>query len=367
MSSFETKSASLFYNEGSSDKIYKCEIAPNAGAWDVKFAYGRRGSAMTTGTKNTKPVSYAEAVKIFDKLVAEKTAKGYRHDGAAVSIQVGTKFDTGIRPMLLNEVFDEHQLDLLLDDPLFDCWDMQEKFDGRRLCIQLEGDRAVACNRKGQQVPADIYIRDMRQMQLPDGIYDGEDMGNRFVIFDFSKKVPPAEQLQTKTWEQRDADMIAAIGNREGFESIRFAYTYNQAKREVFEEIKARRGEGVVFRKRNGVYRAGRPASGGDILKWKFKADITCSVLKINDKRSVQLGLQKKDLITGLPVFEFVGNVTIPANHDIPSVGDAVDINYLYAYAGGSLYQPVYKGKRDDVPVDGFDKLKIKAEEEDEE
>lgn len=79
---FELKKVSLKFIEGSSAKGYKCEIAPNGGGWDVKFAYGRLGTAFTTGTKNPKPVSYNEAVKIFNKLVAEKTGKGYRHEGS---------------------------------------------------------------------------------------------------------------------------------------------------------------------------------------------------------------------------------------------------------------------------------------------
>ncbi|HPY24902.1 MAG TPA: hypothetical protein PLK19_11325 [Mycobacterium sp.] len=29
--------------------------------------------------------------------------------------------------------------------------------------------------------------------------------------------------------------------------------------------------------------------------------------------------------------------------------GDVVEVRYLYAYQGGSLYQPVYLGLRDDI------------------
>jgi len=353
---FELKSANLKFVEGSSAKGYKCEIAPNGTGWDVKFAYGRLGTSFTTGTKNPKPVSYRDAVKIFDKLVAEKTGKGYRHEGSLVtSIQTSDKVDTGIRPMLLNEVVDEAELERLLDD---DRWDMQEKFDGRRLCIELNGDQSIACNRKGQQVPADLYIHHMRQMNPAPGLYDGEDMGDKFVIFDFQGE---NRDRGFVPWGNR----VRSIWSKSDFGSIKFAPVYEQGdKRIAFNEIKARNGEGVVFRFSGGMYRAGRPNSGGDILKWKFKASITCSVIKVNDKRSVQLGLRKICNITGLPIFDFVGNVTIPANHDIPGIGDAVEVEYLYAYQGGSLYQPVYKGKRDDVPVDGFDKLKFKPEEE---
>ena len=33
----------------------------------------------------------------------------------------------------------------------------------------------------------------------------------------------------------------------------------------------------------------------------------------------------------------------------MPSPGDLVEVQYLYAYRDGSVYQPVYKGKRTDI------------------
>ena len=44
------------------------------------------------------------------------------------------------------------------------------------------------------------------------------------------------------------------------------------------------------------------------------------------------------------------GNVTIPANHNIPQVGEVVEIRYLYAHRESNvLYQPIYEGPRTDV------------------
>jgi bifunctional non-homologous end joining protein LigD len=44
-----------------------------------------------------------------------------------------------------------------------------------------------------------------------------------------------------------------------------------------------------------------------------------------------------------------VGNVTIPPNHTVPANGSIVEVRYLYAFPGGSVFQPVYLGQRDDV------------------
>lgn len=43
-----------------------------------------------------------------------------------------------------------------------------------------------------------------------------------------------------------------------------------------------------------------------------------------------------------------MGNVTIPANQSVPRPSDLVEVEYLYAFVGGSLFQPQYKGVRDD-------------------
>jgi bifunctional non-homologous end joining protein LigD len=57
-----------------------------------------------------------------------------------------------------------------------------------------------------------------------------------------------------------------------------------------------------------------------------------------------------------------VGNVTIPPNKEIPALNSIVEVRYLYAYEGGSLYQPTYLGPRDDLRVEdcGIAQLKYK-------
>src|SRR5437879_11578584 len=67
----------LYFRRGSSDKLYRASIQQQNGGYIVNFAFGRRGTTLQTGTKTQAPVSYEEAKRIFDKLVNEKTAKGY--------------------------------------------------------------------------------------------------------------------------------------------------------------------------------------------------------------------------------------------------------------------------------------------------
>jgi bifunctional non-homologous end joining protein LigD len=67
----------LYYREGSADKIYQCGIEPAGERFVVNFAYGRRGFTLNAGTKTNVPVDYDSAKRIFDRLVKEKQAKGY--------------------------------------------------------------------------------------------------------------------------------------------------------------------------------------------------------------------------------------------------------------------------------------------------
>lgn len=74
--------ASLWFSEGASDKVYEvdlCDVGNDR--FVVNFRYGRRGASLRDGTKTTLPVSQAEALKIFDKLVSGKKKEGYQESG----------------------------------------------------------------------------------------------------------------------------------------------------------------------------------------------------------------------------------------------------------------------------------------------
>ncbi len=75
----------LQFREGNSDKIYEVDLCESGEKYFVNFRYGRRGSELKEGTKTGAPVDFAEAEKIFQKLVDEKTRKGYHVVGAGVS------------------------------------------------------------------------------------------------------------------------------------------------------------------------------------------------------------------------------------------------------------------------------------------
>ena len=137
MTTIEPDSITLYYREGASDKVYQCGIEPAGERFVVNVAYGRRGATFNTGTKTNVPVDYPDARRIFDKLVKEKTAKGYTpgENGTPYQHTHAEPRATGVLPQLLNAADDDEIERLVADDQ----WAMQEKFDGRRMLVRKQG------------------------------------------------------------------------------------------------------------------------------------------------------------------------------------------------------------------------------------
>lgn len=71
------KNVDLFFKEGSSNKEYHLQLDEVKGGFIVNFQYGRVGNALQVGTKTPTPVTLEEAEKIYNKILKEKTGKGY--------------------------------------------------------------------------------------------------------------------------------------------------------------------------------------------------------------------------------------------------------------------------------------------------
>jgi predicted DNA-binding WGR domain protein len=353
------QSASLHYREGNSDKVYQAAIEPKGDGYLVTFAYGRRGNTLTTGTKTTHPVNLAEATKAFDKLVASKVAKGYQYSFASAGEtkpyqQTGDEGrDSGIRCQLLNAV-DENELSRLLTNSTH-C--LQEKHDGRRLMVRKQGYTITGINRRGLVVAIPEAIHDAVE-QIPfDVLIDGEAVGDTLHAFDLLEVKGTC--MRKRRYIDRFASLMMIMPP--GFDAIRWISTMVSPddKLETYEELRAANREGVVFKDMDAPYSPSRPNSGGPQLKFKFVESASFIVTGINLKRSVTLGLYDGDTLVP------AGNVTIPPNHAIPQVGNVVEARYLYALKqSGSIYQPVYQGRRTDIPATEcvVEQLKFKSE-----
>jgi bifunctional non-homologous end joining protein LigD len=343
----------LYYREGSSDKVYQAVIEPKDGGYVVNFAYGRRGATLTTGTKTQAPVSYDEAKTIYERLVREKTAKGYTPGADGTPYQHSDKQASGVLPQLLNAI-DEEQLEALLGDLLHI---MQEKHDGRRLMLRKLTHTVTGINKLGVVTGFPAIIAEEFQVAEADFLIDGEIVGEEYYAFDLLEL--DGEDLRGRTYQERYLHLMNLLAsfNHRHISLVESAYLPSH-KRELFDQLKSANREGVVFKRGDAIYTAGRPNSGGPQLKLKFHETASFIVTKVNGKRSVSLMVFDGDKVVP------VGNVTIPPNHEVPQVGAIVEARYLYAYRGGSIFQPMYLGVRDDIRAEEctVSQLKYKAE-----
>ena len=368
----------LRFTAGGSDKDYQIhlvratDLIRDTVGWLVNFAFGRHGSALKPGTKTDKAVSYEEATKVYLALLKEKQAKGYTTSDTGVAFAATDKEEqvSGLLPQLLNFI-PEEALDKYFKDDNY--W-MEEKKDGRRKMVEKTGCVVNAINRKGLYVGMnDEVLKALMAANYVDFTIDTEDMGSYLYAFDLLSL--DGIDFRGQGYGIRH-DQLFSLGE-DLPEIIQMARAYKNYKEKVdhFAELRSKGAEGVVFKNVDALYTVGRPNSWKNApqVKFKFYASCVARVWKRNPtKRSVEVAVSDS-MDFAHPSFKSVGNVTIPPNYEIPNSGDFVQIRYLHCFPnGGSLYQPIFQGIRDDISdPDTYDSLKFKqvvdgAEEDDE-
>lgn len=327
----------------------------------AKFAFGKHGQTLRVGPKTKGVVAYEKARKVFDDMVKERLGKGYWPEGEGPSfIATGeAKRHSGISPQLLNEISADEAAAYIADP----AWVAQEKKDGdRRLLRKLvDGDGATtveAINKKGF-VTGLLDTLDAAARATPGTfVIDGELVGGILWVFDILEA--DGVDLRGRDVESRLRALEGKVGFDDTIRIVPTAFTAAE-KQALFDSLMAEDREGIVFKRSVSQYVGGRPGSGGNQLKCKFWSTLSAVVDGQNDKRSVSLRLVRQD---GDDVsWVGIGNVTIPVNHEVPGEGSVVEVRYLYAYDGGSIYQPTYLGVRSDVSASecGVEQLKFKA------
>lgn len=342
----------LFVQEGSSDKEYHVNLTKTPSGWNTICLYGRRGSSLATANKATS-ASLSDAWKEFRDVVAKKSKEGYQFYIAGVDYQSGAHFEKvgGLSIALLSEA--ENLEALIADDSYY----MQEKFDGERRPIVKTETAIVGTNKEGISVNLNKKFEKVLESVAGTFKIDCEDLGDKLAVFDITEHNGQS-LIQTPFKDRLDILYTLFKGNTSDCLIIAKTCKTQTEKKALVAELIARKAEGVVFKKADSGYSHGKNLEGTQ-LKFKFYAEATVVVVQQNLKRSVQVGVVDANACV-IPV----GNVTIATNAEIPQVGQIVEVKYLYAYLGGCLFLPTYKGVRPDQTLQSCEmaKLKYKAD-----
>lgn len=338
------KTITLFCQDHGSDKAYMLQLDKVDGGYMVYYGNGKRGATLKPKAITSAPVTLEEAEAVYAKKEAAKR-KGKRgvsiykesaDGGDTLEINDDAGNNSGIEPQLLNEI-DEVQARKLCSDP---AWIAQEKHDGERRPVLVKDGTVAGTNRRGE------FIGGMKT-EIAKGIstatnmiVDTEDLGAHLAVFDLLDY--DGEDLRHMGTATRFKRLEAIVGDSPALKISPMAFT-TQEKTALLERMIKENREGIVFKRANAPYVAGRPSSGGDQLKFKLYDEASVIVLEINKQRSF-----KMEVIDANGNNVFIGNCTIPANQSIPAVGSIVEVKYLYAYRGGSLYQPTFNKPRPD-------------------
>jgi len=365
----ELNKVSLYCKEGGSDKVYTLWLEEKGDGFLVNFNYGPRGGWVQNGTKTKEPVAKDKAQKIYEKLLAEKKAKGYTagEDAPAFSQTEGA-VDSGVRPMNLTPD-DEESLEKYITD---DDWCAQEKLNGKRILLRVSKDKAVGINKRGLECPVPAVFQKGFKNLAMEYVLDGELIGENYHVFDvlFEDRADYGKKNVYGTRIEGVNYIVAAMAN----DHVQFVPSYVGAKnkRDFVKKLMLGRKEGVVFKRLDAAYEPGRrnDLKKAIAVKVKFyKAIAPVVITWKKDKQSIEVGLReekdgKMDIVS-------VGWVTVPTKYvEQVELGNPIRVKYLYATPGRQLYQahldPTDDGQvmADDAMADPITDLKFEGKEE---
>lgn len=361
----QNEKVELYFQQGGSDKVYHLKLESVGDLWSVEAQWGRRGSALQSDTKVSSS-TYEEAKRAYDRILREKTGKGYQIAQASkngdMAISVGlpaTKEHSGHVPELLTPIEEPEALQLA-EEP---SWWFQQKFDGRRLAVRKTQGQYTGINKLGQIISIDSSLTEsLGLVQAKGFLADGEITGSQLRLWDLLSV--NETDLRIQPYEIRYVHLTQHFRGVRGALQVCETAMTTKAKIAFVKKMHEANAEGFVCKNRYASYAGGR---AGQHFKCKFVATASFVVgpkpgKKVNDgHRSIAVYLLENDKP------RFMGTVGVPDRYPLPRVEQIVEVRYLYCHPGpdGKLIQAKYFGKvRDDVELTEctVSQLKMKAD-----
>lgn len=348
MSETEIELRSLYhYEDQVSNKDYIVSLVPVAGGWSATYSNGAHGKTMSNpkGKPDNAPRSYVDAKSVFDKMHKERLAKGYKlvaDYGAPIYVASEGREHTGMQAHQPTASTVDEAESMISDDG----WMMQEKHNGNRLMVRSLNGVVTGAQKQGLACGLPKDVIDAIRSVSGDFEIDGEVVGQRMFAFD----VMSANGMDIRNLgaDKRNAALVKLFGGGSGAVTVTPTAFTAEEKRVMFDAVRSHLGEGLVFKRKDAAYVAGKSIRDGSQRKVKFHESASVLVDEASkSKRSVSIYVNGPD-----GKFQ-LGKVTIPANAGIPESGMVVEVQYLRANKSGSLYETAYLGVRDDVsPVE---------------
>jgi hypothetical protein len=264
----------------------------------------------------------------------------------------GGGFAAGPREVMKYGFVEETALDKFATD---DAWWFEQKLDGTRaLAVIRTGQPTLFTQGGGTPIAHAAAAQHFKKLgpalerilgTTPGEIVlDGEIMFDtgEFHLFDcLYARFGGAEIISPADSHERrrlllDAPDLAALLQGTPVRVVRQART-ERAKRELFAQVKASGGEGIVMKRRTGVYSPGRRVN--TVLKMKFvkTADVIVTEVNRPDARHGNFTLAVVNRVGGTSV---IGRCSAIGKDPSVKVGDVIEVAYLYRAATGGLVQP---------------------------
>lgn len=251
-----------------------------------------------------------------------------------------------ISPMLAEQANNDRLLPLCHDD----AWAAEQKIDGHRLVLHIDGGRIFPMSRSGRDLrvsPAVLKAFEGFTTTTNRWVFDGEYLDGSYWVFDLVH-TPGLVQESTPFSLRRDVlehfwDQIDWPPNV----GLLPSHRDKAAKLHLALTMQHDHHEGVIFRRLDAPYVQKRSSN---LLKVKFRHDVDCIVTDLGRDGKANLALSLYD---GSNLIEVAECTALAGDKGRIAIGDVVQVTYLYASADRRLVQPTMpRIRRDKAPIE---------------
>lgn len=240
---------------------------------------------------------------------------------------------------------------------LDDRFALEQKLDGIRVVARIHDNKVDFIGRNGKPVKHSASLLTLPAVAVElsplsnfaegiDVVLDGELVDGTFYVFDLpflgtsaAPKIIATNELATRRlWLEKLIDLFDL--DPAVVQIVKHAVT-TEDKRELRAAVAAGCGEGVVYKRLVGTYQSGRRDDNWIKVKLWKEADVVVTAVGVGGKDNIAFAIYNGCEVVTIGQCSTIGKPAV-------TVGDVVEVKYLYLGAGGRLYQPELLRVRDD-------------------